>query len=138
MQGNITDGLVIASAPPQQKFGDFHTRRKSLAMVRATDRRAVIRGMLAKFASGDGYGSWDSTDYDAIMEKVTLGKGDLPPVAAIVQGKFAAKKEALRELHKQSTTAYMVKRQVSHKAAKGTVVRGEKAAEAVGVAGLLS
>ena len=127
MKGSLAAGLIIASAPPHQKVGDFHTRRRTLALIRATPRRAVVRGLLAKIASAE----WDDINYAAYQaRKITLSKGMLPPVAAVVAAKLA---DAYPDnLRKQTQDAFMAKRKTRHAAAQGAIARGEAAAKALG------
>ncbi len=128
MKGNLTAGLIIASAPPHQKVGDFHTRRKTLALIRATPRRAVVRGLLAKIASGE-FKDISAAEYEA--RKITLSKGMLPPVAAVVAAKLgAAYPDTLRN---QTIAAFMAKRKTKHAAAAAAIARGEAAAKKLGV-----
>ena len=128
MKGSLAAGLIIASAPPHQKVGDFHTRRKTKALVRATPRRAVVRGLLAKIASGE----WSDIGYDAYLaRKVTLSKGMVPPVAAVVAEKLPGMYPD--SLRKQTEDAFMAKRKTRHAAAAGVIARGEQAARKLGV-----
>ena len=124
----ITKGIGIARAPPHQKVGDSYTFHITPGRIAATPRRAVVRGLLAKIASGE----WDDIDYAAyIARKITLSKGMLPPVAAVVAEKLAdAYPDTLR---KQTQDAFMKKRKTKHAAAAGIVARGEAAAKKLGV-----
>ena len=124
----ITRGFRIAKAPPHQKVGDSYIYRLTAARIRATPRRAVVRGLLAKIASAE----WDDVDYATyIGRKITLTKGMVPPVAAVVAEKMpGAYPDTLR---KQTQDAFMKRRKTKHAAAAGVVARGEKAARELGV-----
>ena len=124
----LTAGIGIARAPPHQKVGDSYTFHITPARIRATPRRSVVRGLLAKIASGE-FKDISAAEYKA--RKITLSKGMLPPIAAVVAEKLgAAYPAALRE---QTTAAFMTKRKTRHAAAVGIVARGEAAAKALGV-----
>lgn len=124
----LTRGFRIAKAPPHQKVGDSYIYRLTAARIRATPRRAVVRGLLAKIAREE----WDDISYEAYMaRKITLTRGMLPPVAAVVAEKLAdAYPDSLR---KQTRDAFMARRKTKHAAAAGVVARGEKAAKELGV-----
>ena len=124
----ITAGLGIARAPPHQKVGDSYTFHITPARIRATPRRAVVRGLLAKIASGE----FKDLDYKAyIARKITLSKGMVPPIAAVVAEKLSgAYPSSLRD---QTHDAFMTKRKTRHAAAAGVIARGHEAAAKLGV-----
>ena len=124
----ITAGIGIARAPPHQKVGDSYTFHITPARIRATPRRAVVRGLLAKIASGE-FKDISAAEYKA--RKITLSKGMLPPIAAVVAEKLSAAYPAA--LKEQTVAAFMTKRKTKHAAAAGTVARGEAAARMLGV-----
>ena len=124
----ITRGFRIAKAPPHQKVGDSYIYRLTAARVKATPRRAVVRGLLAKIASAE----WKDISYEEYMRrKITLTKGMLPPIAAVVAEKLpAAYPDTLR---RQTEEAFMKRRETRHKAAAAVIKRGEEAARKLGV-----
>jgi len=124
----LTAGIGIARAPPQQKVGDSYTFHITPARIRATPRRAVVRGLLAKIASAE-FKDISFAEYQG--RKITLSKGMLPPVAAVVAEKLpGAYPDSLRS---QTQTAFMNKRKTRHAAAAGVVARGSEAARILGV-----
>lgn len=124
----LTRGFRIAKAPPHQKVGDSYIYRLTAARVRATPRRAVVRGLLAKIASGE----WEDIDYAKYMaRKITLTRGMVPPVAAVVAAELPGKYPD--KLRTQTQDAFMARRKTRHAAAAGVVARGEKAAKELGV-----
>jgi len=124
----ITAGIGIARAPPHQKVGDSYTFHITPGRIRATPRRSVVRGLLAKIASGE-FKDISAAEYKA--RKITLSKGMLPPVAAVVAEKLGASyPDTLRT---QTTDAFMAKRKTKHSAAAGAVARGSAAAKLLGV-----
>jgi hypothetical protein len=124
----LTAGIGIARAPPHQKVGDSYTFHITPARIRATPRRAVVRGLLAKIASAE-FKDISAAEYKA--RKITLSKGMLPPVAAVVAEKLhGAYPDSLRA---QTEAAFMTKRKTKHAAAAGAVARGAKAAAELGV-----
>jgi len=124
----ITAGLGIARAPPHQKVGDSYVFHITPARIRATPRRAVVRGLLAKIASGE----YEDIDYAAYKaRKITLSKGMIPPVAAVVAEKLSdAYPDSLRT---QTQNAFMARRKTKHAAAAGAIARGAAAAKVLGV-----
>jgi len=124
----ITAGLGIARAPPHQKVGDSYTFHITPARIRATPRRAVVRGLLAKIASAE-FKDISAAEYKA--RKITLSKGMIPPIAGVVAEKLgAAYPDSLRT---QTIDAFMAKRKTRHAAAAGAVTRGAAAAKILGV-----
>jgi len=124
----LTAGIGIARAPPHQKVGDTYTFHITTGRIRATPRRAVVRGLLAKIASAEFK---DISAAELKARKITLSKGMLPPVAAVVAQKLgAAYPDTLR---KQTEDAFMAKRKTKHAAAAGAVAKGEAAARILGV-----
>jgi len=124
----LTAGIGIARAPPHQKVGDSYTFHITPARIRATPRRAVVRGLLAKIASAE----WDDIDFATyIGRKITLSKGMVPPIAAVVAEKLG--KAYPDTLRKQTQDAFIKKRKTRHAAAGGIVARGEEAARKLGV-----
>jgi len=124
----LTAGIGIARAPPHQKVGDSYTFHITPARIRATPRRGIVRGLLAAIASGE-FKDISAAEYKA--RKITLSKGMLPPVAAVVASKLgAAYPDTLRT---QTEAAFMNKRKTRHAAAAGVVARGRAAATALGV-----
>lgn len=118
----ITAGIGIARAPPHQKVGDSYTFHITPARIRATPRRAVVRGLLAKIASGE----WKDISFSEYKgRKITLSKGMVPPIAAVVAEKLS--KEYPDKLRTQTIDAFMAKRKTKHSAAAGVVARGEAA-----------
>jgi len=118
----ITAGLGIARAPPHQKVGDSYTFHITPARIRATPRRAVVRGILAKIASAEFK---DISFSEYLSRKITLSRGMIPPVAAVVAEKLP--KEYPDSLRKQTQDAFMAKRKTRHAAAAGVIARGEAA-----------
>lgn len=115
-------GVGIARAPPQQKIGDSYTFHITPGRIRATPRRSVVRGLLAKIASGT-FKDISYSEYQA--RKITLSKGMLPPVAAIVAAELPhAYPDSLR---KQTQDAFMKGRKDRHAQAAGVIARGEQA-----------
>jgi len=124
----LTAGIGIARAPPHQKVGDSYTFHITPARIRATPRRAIVRGLLASIASAE-YKDMTFKEYTA--RKITLSKGMLPPIAAVVASKLPdAYPDTLRT---QTQEAFMAKRKTRHAAAAGAIARGEAAAKALGV-----
>jgi len=124
----LTAGIGIARAPPHQKVGDSYTFHITPGRIRATPRRAVVRGLLAKIASGT-YKDMSYAEYEG--RKITLSKGMLPPVAAVVAEKLpGAYPDKLRT---QTQEAFMTKRKTKHAAAAGIIARGAEAAKTLGV-----
>jgi len=124
----LTAGIGIARAPPQQKVGDSYTFHITPARIRATPRRAVVRGLLAKIASGE-FKDISAAEYAA--RKITLSKGMLPPIAAVVAAKLPGAYPAT--LKTQTEAAFMNKRKTRHAAAAGVIARGTEAARLLGV-----
>jgi len=124
---NLAAGIGIARAPPHQKIGDSYTFDIA-GRIKPTPRRLVVRGLLAKIASGE-WKDISFAEYEA--RKISLGKGMLPPVAAVVAGKLG--KDYPDTLRKQSQDAFMTKRKTKHAGAAGAIGRGASAAKALGV-----
>lgn len=124
----ITAGLGIARAPPHQKVGDSYTFHITPARIRATPRRAVVRGLLSALATGE----WKDIDYKTyVARKTTLSKGMIPPVAAVVAAKLSEAYPS--ELKDQTAATFMAKRKTRHVAAAAAIARGAEAAKKLGV-----
>jgi len=124
----LTAGIGIARAPPHQKVGDSYTFHITPARIRATPRRSVVRGLLAQIASAE-FKDMSYSEYEG--RKVTLSKGMLPPIAAVVAGKLPGAYPST--LKTQTEAAFMNKRKTRHAAAAGVIARGKEAARLLGV-----
>lgn len=118
----LTKSIGIASAPPHQKVGDSYTFHITAGRIGSTPRRDVVRGLLAKIASG----TFKDISYSEYQKrKITMSKGMLPPVAAVVAGEMS--KAYPDSLRKQTQDSFMNKRKTRHAGAAGVIARGEQA-----------
>jgi len=108
----IMKNIIVARAPPHQKVGDSYLKKKTAAMIRATPRRALVRALLTKFASGAYFADWDRATHIALSASMRTSA----PAAAVQKSLSGAYPSAAR---KDTKDAFLLRRKTRHEAADG-------------------